>query len=119
MKKEINITPIRMIRIIKDISMEEMADLFMVSKAYISAIENNQRKFRIQTLKYGLDKLNISLENYYILEEFSQELLITELPDRDKYKFMLIKTLGVVEPDTMIQTEELLQNNCYKKIRKK
>jgi len=119
MKKQVNITPIRMIRIIKDLSMDDMAQLFMVSKAYISAIENNQRKFRTQTLKFGLDNLNISLDDYYILDEFSEKLLNTELSDRDKYKFMLIKTLGIVEPDTKIQTEVLLENNCYKKIRKK
>ena len=44
MKKQVNITPIRMIRIIKDLSMDEMAQLFMVSKAYIRVIESQDSK---------------------------------------------------------------------------
>ena len=119
MKKQLNITPIRMIRIIKDLSMDEMAEYFMVTKAYISAIEKRERKFRIQTLKFGLDNMNISLEDYYILEDFSNELLNEELSDRDKYKFMLIKTLGIVEPEAKDKTDELLDNLYYKNSKKK
>lgn len=117
MQNQINLMPIRIIRIAKDLSMEEMANYFMVTKAYISAIEKNKRKIRIQTLKFGLDNMNISLDDYYELQDFSQELLNIELSERDKYKFMLIKTLGVVSPEQKTQSEELLEKFYYKQMK--
>ena len=113
MQKEINISPIRMIRIAKDLTMEEMAQFFLVTRAYISAIEKNKREFRLRTLKFGLNNLNISLNDYFILEEFSQELLNSELCNRDKYKFMLIKTLCILEPDEKNSSEEILEKYGY------
>ena len=87
----------------------------MVTKAYISAIEKNQRKMKPQTLKLGLESMNISMDEYFQLEEFSQELLKSELSDRNKYMAMLIKTLGVVSHELKPQSEELLEKFYYEK----
>lgn len=115
MENKCNIMPLRMIRIAKDLTLDEMANYFMVTKAYMSAIENNKREMHIRTLKFGLIEMNINLDDYLQLQEFSVDLLNSDLPDRDKYKFMLIKTLGVVSPELKIETEELLDNYYYKK----
>lgn len=115
MENQVNIKPLRMIRIAKDLSLDEMASFFMVTKAYISAIEKNQRKMKPQTLKLGLESMNISMDEYFQLEEFSQELLKSELSDRNKYMAMLIKTLGVVSHELKPQSEELLEKFYYEK----
>ncbi|MBE6160474.1 MAG: helix-turn-helix transcriptional regulator [Lactobacillales bacterium] len=104
-----NIVPLRIIRIAKDLSMEEMANNFMVTKAYISAVEKGDRKMKIQTLKFGLDNMNINLDDYFQLEKFSEELLDSELSNSDKFKFMLIKTLGIVSIKLKVKSEEILE----------
>lgn len=109
MDKQINITPMRMIRIAKDLTMTDMANYFMVTPAYIGALEKNQRKIKIQSLKFGLDNLGISLDDYFLLENFSKNLLNDNISDEYKYRYMLIKTLGVVNPELKVQTEELLE----------
>lgn len=109
MDKQINITPMRMIRIAKDLTMTDMANYFMVTPAYIGVLEKNQRKIKIQSLKFGLDNLGISLDDYFLLENFSKNLLNDNISDECKYRYMLIKTLGVVNPELKVQTEELLE----------
>lgn len=119
MENETNLTPLRMIRIAKDLTREEMAEHFLVSSAYIGAIENNQRQMSRGTLKYGLMSLDITLEEYKSLEEFKEELLSKDLNECDKYKFMLIKTLGIVDKEEQEKTEDLLEKCYYKKSRVK
>ncbi len=41
MNKQINITPMRIIRIAKDLIITDMANYFMVTPAYIGALEKN------------------------------------------------------------------------------
>lgn len=115
--EQINIKPLRMIRIAKDLTMEEMGEYFLVTKAYISALEKGNRSINFRTLRFGLDNLNISLEDYNTLEEFSETLLNDELSNKDRYKFMLIKTLGVVDTELKEETEELLDKYYYSKKR--
>lgn len=115
--EQINIKPLRMIRIAKDLTMEEMGEYFLVTKAYISALEKGNRSINFRTLRFGLNNLNISLEDYNTLEEFSETLLNDELSNRDRYKFMLIKTLGVVDTELKEETEELLDKYYYSKKR--
>ena len=52
-----------MIRIAKDLNMEQMAEYFLVTKAYISALEKGKREMNFRTLKYGLDNLGITLDD--------------------------------------------------------
>lgn len=114
-KDENNLNPIRMIRIAKDLKTEDMAFCFSVTSAYISAIEKGERKFKEQTLKFGLDNLGITLEDYYDLESFKEELLNTELSKEEKHKFMLVKTLGIVNSKLKEASDETLKTYYYKK----
>jgi len=99
-----------MIRIAKDLKMEQMSEFFGVTTAYISAIEKGIREMNTKTLEIGLNNLGISLEEYNTLEKFKEYIEILPLEDQNKFKFMLIKTLGVVYPNLKENTEELINN---------
>ena len=58
---ELNISTLRMIRIVKDLKPKDMAELFEVTPAYINALESSKKNITIKTLKKGLDKLNITI----------------------------------------------------------
>ena len=109
-----NIMPLRMIRIVKDLKMKEMAAYFEVTPAYIGAIENGEREMNFRTIKYGLDNLGISRDSYEELVEFQNKLINSDMSDEDRFKFMLIKTLGVVSPELKEQSTFIL--NEYLKI---
>lgn len=108
MEQNTSIMPLRMIRIAKDLNMEQMAEYFKVTKAYISALEKGKRDMNFRTLKYGLDNLGITLDDYSDLDSFREYLENQSLAQQDKFKFMLIKTLGVVSPELKENTNELI-----------
>ena len=114
MKNEINLNPLRMIRISKDLTREEMAEYFLVTPAYIGAIENNKRAMTTRTLRSGLNYLNITLDEYESLRNFGNALLQTELSKDKKYAYMLIKTLGIVEKSLKEEAEQSLEKYYYK-----
>ena len=109
-EKKWNLVPLKMIRIAKNMSTEEMASHFEVTTAYINLIENGDKALRKTTLKYGLIGLNISYEDYSELENFSNYLLEKEIDKHDKYKYMLMKTIGILSPEERIIIEEYLNN---------
>ena len=106
MEKNTSIMPLRMIRIAKDLNMEQMAEYFLVTKAYISALEKGKREMNFRTLKYGLDNLGITLDNYSDLDGFREYIEKQPLDQQSKFKFMLIKTLGVVSPELKENAED-------------
>ena len=114
-EKKWNLVPLKMIRIVKNMSTEEMAGHFEVTTAYINAIENGIKTFRPTTLKYGLIGLNISYEDYEELENFSNYLSEKELNKQDKYKYMLMKTIGILSPEQRNIIEEYLNNTLESK----
>ena len=91
-------------------STEEMAGHFEVTTAYINLIENGDKDFRKTTLKYGLMGLNISYEDYSELENFSNYLSEKELDKHDKYKYMLMKTIGILSSEERNIIEDYLNN---------
>lgn len=103
-----SLVPLRMIRIAKNISVNDMAKYFEVTPTYINAIENGNKTMRSTTLKYGLIGLNISFEDYTELEEFSNFLNNIEMDLYDKYKYMLMKTCCILCPEEREATEEYL-----------
>ena len=110
MEKNTSIMPLRMIRIAKDLNMDQMAKYFLVTEAYISALEKGKRNMNFRTLKYGLDNLGISLDDYSNLNSFREYLENQPLDQQSKFKFMLIKTLGVVSPELKENANELITN---------
>ena len=110
-KNLFNTTPIKIIRIVKGITVEKMADCFGVSHTYITFIENEERSFRTQTLEYGLNNLGISIDEYNEISEFRKFLESKKIEDKEKYKYMLLKTIGVFTP---LMKEEIDQTlNIY------
>lgn len=112
---ERGLMPLRMIRIVKDYNLEQMANHFEVTLAYISAVEKGIKQMHFRTLKYGLDNLGISMNDYEDLNSFSQEMDSLEMEYKDKFKFTMIKTMSVVYPELKEKTEELLKTYLYVK----
>lgn len=118
-KNKNSLVPLKFIRIAKDMKTKEMAEVFEVTTAYISAIETTSRNIRKQVLIYGLEKLNINYGDYLELEALSYELSLREdIDDLKKYRIMLIKAIGVINPSLKEECKELL-NRYYKKQEKK
>ena len=118
MEKNTSIMPLRMIRIAKDLNMEQMAEYFLVTKSYISAREKGKREMNFRTLKYGLDNLGITLDDYSDLDGFREYIEKQPLDQQSKFKFMLIKTLGVVSPELKENAEELISRYLDNSINK-
>jgi len=118
MEKKDNIMTLRMIRIAKDLNMEQMAEYFLVTKAYISALEKGKREMNFRTLKYGLDNLGITLDDYSDLDNFREYLESQPLDQQSKFKFMLIKTLGTVSPELKENANQLISNYLDNNINK-
>ncbi len=110
MDNKVNINSLRMIRIVMDLSIEQMADHFLVSSSYISALEKGKRKINFRTLKYGLDNLKIKMEDYLELDDFRNYLENGDFDMQSKFRYMLIKTVGVVSPNLRKTTDELLDS---------
>jgi len=115
-----SLVPLKFIRIAKDMKSKEMAEAFGVTTAYISAIETTSRNIRKQTLIYGLQKLNINYADYLELEALSYELSLREdIDDLKKYRIMLIKAIGVINPTLKQNCEELLNTYYIKQEKRK
>ena len=106
-----------MIRIAKDFSTEEMANFFEITSAYVGAIESGKRIMHFRTLKYGLNNLNITFDDYVELDEFSSILLEKDIEDREKFKYMMMKTIGILTPEIRFEIDEILNNTLSLKTR--
>lgn len=112
-----NTAPLRLIKIAKNLTTLEMAKHFECSSAYINAIENETRDMHFRTLKYGLDNLGITIGEYDELVEFRKSLSEKDLEDKEKFKYMLMKTIGVITPEIKEQIDEILNNTLSTKIK--
>ena len=97
--KKANLNSLRAIRIVKDISIKNMAEAFGVTAYYISCVENGERKFGSQTLKYGLDNINVSLDKYNELEDFRILLSNSNIKEENKFLLFLIKTSSITKKE--------------------
>lgn len=105
----VNITPLRLIRISKDLNAVQMGKIFGVSYAYISAVEKGQRKMHPDRLELGLIELGIPYDLYRELSSFCEMIDQKNLSAQDQFKFCLIKTIGITSPDLKEQSEQLLE----------
>lgn len=101
--------PLRLIRIVKNMDAKEMATYFDISTPYISSMENGNRKINEDILERGLNNLGIDIKEYQELESFCNDLAESELNYQDKYRYALMKALGVVEPGFKSETEAFLR----------
>lgn len=101
---------LKAIRITLDLSLKEFADKLNTHQSYISEIESGKRtitpKFRTKLKEVYNIKLYESME----LQEFIDDLESSELTHLEKYRFILIKTLGIVNKDLKEESQELFDN---------
>lgn len=113
-----SIVPLKMIRIVKGLKVSEMAIYFECSQALISSIENETRSMYPKTLIKGLKKLGITFEDYEELVDFRNSLYDIQKNDEDKYKYMLIKTIGILLPNEKDKLNEFLDTTLCKNSKK-
>ena len=111
------ISPLAAIRIVKDMNRKEFAQYFMCTAAYISLVEKNQRQMTLRTLSYGLQKLNISLSDYFILEELRDGLVNSGIPKPLIYRCMLSKSIGIINHDLKEKAEEVINLTLQTKVK--
>lgn len=103
-----SLVPLKFIRIAKDMSSKDFAEYFLVSPAYISAIEKGQRQMHPRTIKSGLRDMGIEFEDYLELEQLAKELNLKDIEEGKKYRIMLIKAIGVADTSLKDISEQLL-----------
>lgn len=104
---ENNITPLRMIRILKFLTIKQMSKFFELTEIYYEYIEEGCAQIDKTILKNGLKKLQIDFDDYQELEKFSN--LLSKQNDKEKYALMLIKTIGIIYPHYKSSCEKLLE----------
>lgn len=102
------LSPLRLIRIVKNMDAKEMANYFGISSPYISSIENGNRKINEEILLRGLTNLGIEVKDYKELEKFCVDLTESDLEHQDQYRYALLKALGVIHPGFKVETEAFL-----------
>jgi len=107
--RNLNILPLRLIMIAKDLNQTEFAKYFAVTRAYISAILKGQRVMDEETLINGLNNLGISVIEYTKLSSFCEMLDTFKINDMAKYRFGLIKAIGAVDAELKEQADTFLQ----------
>ena len=105
-----NLNSLRAIRIVKDMKTDDFANAFGVTKSYICALEKNEKNIKIQTLKYGLDNLGISLDDYNELEEYGKLLSTYNIDEKKKFALFLIKAISVSTKELSEQADFILSN---------
>ena len=109
-----NLNSLRIIRIAKDLNKGNFAKHFLCTTAYISAVEHGKRKMRLATLRSGLNEMNISLDDYFALEELRDSLINMDVDRNYMYRCMLAKALGIVSPELKEQAESLVSEMLQK-----
>ena len=105
-----NITTLRMIRIVNDLNIAQMSKYFNISSKHEKDAENGIRPIYKTTFESGINNLMISMEQYNELEEFRKILVEKDLEDKEKFKYMLMKTIGVLSFEIKDQIDEVLDN---------
>lgn len=100
-KNRYNISPFRMIEIVKDLDEADFAEIFEVSKAAMCYYTNGERNIKEKTLQKGLKKLGISMESFNLLKAYQEKLEKLPFDDELKFNYMLFKTLTVMNHNSL------------------
>ena len=101
-----DIVPLYLVRIANNMSVKEFADAFMVTGAYINAIEKGDKVMNRRTIKMGMIDLGSSYEDYLKLQEVCELLAECEIPEIKKYQLGLMKALSLFDDDP-VEDEKL------------
>lgn len=91
-KKSCNQSILKYIRFIRYLSINEFCSLFDLPNASINRMEKNVCSVDDETLLIGLKNLNITYDNYLMLDHFQQLLQHTHIDDENKHLCMLYAT---------------------------
>ena len=113
--KSYNIHPLRIIRLIKNIDKGEMVNCFGLKPTLLNAIEAEKYYLDDAKLKEGLTALNVTLDQYYFLNNLKMALDRTELEDEEKMQCMMITCVEVLLNPVYKDCFELLIQLCKQK----
>jgi len=84
--------PLKIIRLVQNWTLEDMAECFSVTKSFMSAIECGKSNMSFETLKSGLDIIGISIESYNTLVGYANYLDSKQVSNTDKYRILAGET---------------------------
>lgn len=91
-----NIHPLKIIRVINNLTQEEMSQYFSVTKSYISAVENSKNVMDISKLTSGLEILGLTIDDYINMYKISETLKTQNISEQDKYKIMIKESAEII-----------------------
>ena len=97
--------PLKLIRTVKDLKVADISKIFMVTPAYINAIENGTKVMADRSLYFGLKEMNITVEDYKDLSEYREKILASNLSNDMKINLLFIKALSISASDEEIREE--------------
>lgn len=80
--------PLKIIRLLQNWTLEDIAEYFSVTKSFMSAVENGKNSMSFETLKLGLDNIGISIESYNLLVAYANYLDSKQVSIQDKYRIL-------------------------------
>lgn len=104
------LSAMKAVRIALDLSIEEFSNKLGVTSSYISAIENRKKHISMSLMEKMKEVYNIKMSEYMQIQEFLEFLETLELTYLEKYRFMIIKSLGVVDINMKDRCQNLLDN---------
>lgn len=96
---ECNLIPLRLIRIAHNYSVKDIAESFIVTPAFINAIEKGDKSMSRRNLYFGLKEIGITLESYDELSKFVNNIINSDLSSDQKYSLSLMKTILLTTPN--------------------
>ena len=94
--KSYNIHTLRMIRLVKKIRTNEMAEMLGVKRDLLNGFESGNRIIDDDVINNCLNKCNVTREQYDFLEKIRVALNSTYLNDNDKIQCMINMTIEVL-----------------------
>lgn len=105
-----SIHPLKMIRIAFDMKQKEIAPLFSLTNGCYNMAEKGTYNIPIPKLNQGLEKLGISLQDYLDLYFFCEQISNTNMENIEKYRFALIKTIGIINIEFQNEVDNQLKH---------
>ena len=87
--------PLKLIRIVNNKEIKDIADIFNVSSEYIIDVENDKEEMKYEVLCAGLKKLNISYDDYMELKEFIDKATKADISSEEMFARSLAKAMGI------------------------
>lgn len=105
------IHPFKIIRIVKNLNCDELAKYFFTSSSRISRIENNKCIIDFQTLKSGLQAMDISVDDYLTIVNLGVLLSKIPIDYEKKLQCMIYKTSNIIMDEKLKNVIELFLPN--------